>query len=146
MHIKRSCERPAAQDPEAPGGSTRSGRDRSRGPRDRECELDLTRPAVLMLGGLPFRQPWMVLMLVFLRSPIGRWIALTLLLPVIAALLSRISRALQRRSGHPTRTSKALQTISRMADRRNGSADGPAADGSRSEKSSHADQPPSLSS
>jgi hypothetical protein len=51
-------------------------------------------------------------MLVFLRSPIGRWIALTLLLPVIAALLSRISRALQRRSGHPTRTSKALLTIS----------------------------------
>jgi hypothetical protein len=85
-------------------------------------------------------------MLVFLKSPIGRWIALTLLLPVIAALLSRISRALQRRSGHPTRTSKALLTISRMADRRNGSADGPAADGSLSEKFSQADQPPSLSS
>ncbi|MDT5348597.1 MAG: hypothetical protein QOH91_1884 [Mycobacterium sp.] len=82
-------------------------------------------------------------MLVFLRSPIGRWIALMLLLP---ALLSRTGLALQRRSGHPTRTSKALLTISRMADRRNGSADGPAADGSLSEKSSQADQPPSLSS
>jgi hypothetical protein len=83
-------------------------------------------------------------MLVFLRSPIGRWIALMLLLPVIAALPSRISRALQRRSGQPTRTSKALLAISRMADRRNGSSDRPAADGSLSEKSSQANQPPSL--
>jgi hypothetical protein len=84
----------------------------------------------------------MVLMLIFLRSPIGRWIALTLLFPVIAALLSRIGGALQRRSGHPTRTSKALLTISRMADRRNGSADGPAAGASVSEKFSQPDQPP----
>jgi hypothetical protein len=81
----------------------------------------------------------------FLKSPIGRGIALTLLLPVIAALPSRISRVVQRRSGRPTRTSKALLTISRIANRRNGSADGPAADGSLSEKSSRADQPPSLS-
>ena len=81
-------------------------------------------------------------MLVFLRSPIGRWIALTLLLPVIAALLSRISRALQRRSGHPTRTSKALLTISRMADRRNGVPDGPATGAAVSEKFSQTDQPP----
>jgi hypothetical protein len=81
-------------------------------------------------------------MLIFLRNPIGRWIALTLLLPVIAALLSRIGRALRRRSGHPTRTSKALLTISRMADRHNGSADGPAADASVSKKFSQTDQPP----
>jgi hypothetical protein len=59
-------------------------------------------------------------MLAFLRSPIGRWVVLTLLLPVIAALLSRLGRAVQRRSGHPTRTSKALLTFSRLADRRNG--------------------------
>jgi hypothetical protein len=86
-------------------------------------------------------------MLVFLRSPIGRWIALTLLLPVIAALLSRVSRALhQRRSGHPTRTSKVLLTISRIADRRKGSADGPASAGSLSEQSSQPEHPPSLSS
>jgi hypothetical protein len=85
-------------------------------------------------------------MLVFLRSPIGRWIALTLLLPVIAALLSRVSRALQRRSGHPTRTSKVLLTISRIADRRKGSADGPASAGSPSEQSSQPELPPSLSS
>ena len=81
-------------------------------------------------------------MLIFLRSPIGRWIAVTLLFPVIATLLSRIGGALQRRSGHPTRTSKALLTISRMADRRNGSADGPGAGGSVSEKFSQPDQPP----
>jgi hypothetical protein len=81
-------------------------------------------------------------MLVFLRSPIGRWIALTLLIPVVAALLSRIGGALQRRSGHPTRTSKALLTISRMADRRNGSADGPATGASVSETFPQADQPP----
>jgi hypothetical protein len=84
----------------------------------------------------------MVHMLFFLRSPIGRWIALTLLFPVVAALLSRISGALQRRSGHPTRTSKALLTISRMADRRDGSADGPATGSSVSEKFSQPDQPP----
>ncbi|MDT7586678.1 MAG: hypothetical protein QOE32_4228 [Pseudonocardiales bacterium] len=81
-------------------------------------------------------------MLVFLRSPIGRWIALTLLFPVIAALLSRIGGALQRRSGHPTRTSKALLRISRMADRRNGAADGPVAGASVSEKFSQTNQPP----
>jgi hypothetical protein len=63
---------------------------------------------------------------------------------VIAALLSRIGRALKRRSGHPARTSQTL-TISRIADRRNGSADGPATDGSLSEKSSPANQPSSLS-
>ena len=73
-------------------------------------------------------------MLIFLRSPIGRWIALTLLLPVIAALLSRVGGALQRRSGHPTRISKALLAISRMASRRNGSADVPGAAAAASEK------------
>jgi hypothetical protein len=81
-------------------------------------------------------------MLIFLRSPIGRWIAVTLLFPVIATLLSRIGGALQRRSGHPTRTSKALLTISRMADRRNGSAHGPGASASVSEKFSQPAQPP----
>jgi len=58
-------------------------------------------------------------MLVFLRSPIGRWVILTLLLPVIAALLGWLGRALERRSGHTTRISKALLTFSRLADRRN---------------------------
>ena len=58
-------------------------------------------------------------MLVFLRSPIGRWVLLTLLLPVIATLLGRLGRAVQRRSGHPTRISKALLTFSRLANRRN---------------------------
>lgn len=64
-------------------------------------------------------------MLFFVRSPLGRWIAITLMLPLIAALLGRIGRALQRRSGHPTRTSKALLNISRMANRRNDSAESP---------------------
>ena len=84
----------------------------------------------------------MVLMLIFLRSPIGRWIAVTLLFPVIATLLSRIGGALQRRSGHPTRTSKVLLTISRMADRRSGSAHGPGAGASVSQRSSQPDHPP----
>ena len=81
-------------------------------------------------------------MLLFLRSPMGRWIAFTLLLPVLAALLSRISGVLERRKGRPTRISKALLTISRLADRRRGPAAGPASDASVSEKFSGADQSP----
>ncbi|MGA7052887.1 MAG: hypothetical protein WBZ37_16790 [Mycobacterium sp.] len=59
-------------------------------------------------------------MLAFLRSPIGRWVALTVVLPLIAALLSYVGRALQRRSGHPTRISKFLMATSRIANRRKG--------------------------
>ena len=62
----------------------------------------------------------------FLRSPIGRWAALSVLLPVIATLLSRVGRALQRRSGHPTRISKILLATSRIANRRNGNPQAPA--------------------
>jgi hypothetical protein len=145
MHIKRSCERPAPRTLRSRRFNEKR-RGRSCGPRARECGLDLTRPAVLMLGGLPFRQPWSGSHVGFPQKPDRPLDRAQLLLPVIAALLSRTGLALQRRSGHPTRTSKALLTISRMADRRNGSADGPAADGSLSEKSSQADQPPSLSS
>ena len=57
-------------------------------------------------------------MLVFLRSPIGRWVAVTLLLPLIATLLARVGRALQQHSGHPTRTSSALLALSRFTNRR----------------------------
>ena len=58
-------------------------------------------------------------MLVSSAAPSGAG-SLTLLLPVIAALLGRLGRAVQRRSGHPTRISKALLTFSRLANRRNG--------------------------
>jgi hypothetical protein len=65
-------------------------------------------------------------MLAFLRSPIGRWVALSVLLPVIATLLGRVGRALQRRSGHPTRISKLLLAASRIANHRNGNPQVPA--------------------
>jgi hypothetical protein len=67
-------------------------------------------------------------MLAFLRSPIGRWVALSVFLPVIATLLTYVGRALQRRSGHPTRTSKILLAASRIANRRNGDPQDPALD------------------
>jgi len=56
-------------------------------------------------------------MLVFLRSPIGRWIAAALLLPLLAALFGWVGRTVQRRSGHPTRTSRAMLKLSRLANR-----------------------------
>ena len=56
-------------------------------------------------------------MLIFLRSPLGRWIAVGLLLPLLAALLGWVGRKVQQRSGHPTRTSRALLKLSRIADR-----------------------------
>jgi hypothetical protein len=62
-------------------------------------------------------------MLAFLRSPLGRWIAVSVFLPLIAVLLSRIGGAVQRHSGHPTRISKFLLAASRMANRRKGVAE-----------------------
>ena len=56
-------------------------------------------------------------MLIFLRSPLGRWVAVALLLPLLATLLGWIGRTVQRRSGHPTRISRALLKLSRIADR-----------------------------
>jgi hypothetical protein len=64
-------------------------------------------------------------MLFFVRSPIGRWIALTIVLPVIAALLNRLGRTLERRKGHPTRISKFLLSTSRIAKRRKGALEDP---------------------
>jgi hypothetical protein len=63
-------------------------------------------------------------MLAFLRSPIGRWVAVSVFLPLIAWLLSRIGGAVQRHSGHPTRISKFLLGASRMANRRKGVVQG----------------------
>ena len=57
-------------------------------------------------------------MLVFLSSPLRRWIALSIVLPVLAAAMTWLGRALQRRSGHPTRTSKTLLAISTFLDKR----------------------------
>jgi hypothetical protein len=59
-------------------------------------------------------------MLVFLRSPLGRWVALGVLLPLLAALLGWVARSVQRRSGHPTRTSRGLFKLSRIANRHKG--------------------------
>ena len=56
-------------------------------------------------------------MLLFLRSPIGRWVALGVMLPLLAALFGWIGRVAQRRSGHPTRTSRAMLKMSRIANR-----------------------------
>jgi hypothetical protein len=63
-------------------------------------------------------------MLAFLRTPLGRWVAVSVFLPLIAWLLSLIGSALQRHSGHPTRISKFLLGASRMANRRKGVTQG----------------------
>jgi hypothetical protein len=59
-----------------------------------------------------------VLMLVFLSNPLRRWTALSIVVPLLAAAMTWISRALQRRSGHPTLTSKTLLAMSTFIDKR----------------------------
>ncbi len=57
-------------------------------------------------------------MLVFLRTPIGRWVAFSFLLPLLATGLGALGRFLQRRSGRPTRISKVLLSVSTFVDKR----------------------------
>lgn len=41
-------------------------------------------------------------------KPVRRWVVMSLLVPVTAAALSLLGRFLQRRQGHPTRTSRLI--------------------------------------
>ena len=41
-------------------------------------------------------------------KPVRRWVVMSVALPLTAAALSILARFLQRRSGHPTRTSRVL--------------------------------------
>lgn len=50
--------------------------------------------------------------------PVRRWVALSVALPLIAAVLSFIGRKIQQRKGHPTKTSKALVGTSNLLNRR----------------------------
>ena len=59
-------------------------------------------------------------MSIVLRSPIGRWIAMSLMVPLIAALLNRVGQAVQKHHGGPTHISQALLGMSRFATRRRG--------------------------
>jgi hypothetical protein len=58
-------------------------------------------------------------MLALLSSPVRRWILTVLLVPVVAFVLMRVSRLLQRRNdGEPTRVSHALASASNFLRRR----------------------------
>lgn len=47
-------------------------------------------------------------------KPIRRWVIMSFLVPVVAALLSALGRYLQRRQGYETRTSRLILWGSRM--------------------------------
>ncbi len=50
--------------------------------------------------------------------PVRRWVALSVALPLITAVLSFIGRKIQQRKGSPTKTSKALLGTSNLLNRR----------------------------
>jgi hypothetical protein len=57
--------------------------------------------------------------LALLSSPVRRWVLTVLLVPVVAFVLSRLSRLLQRRNhGNHTRVSSALSSASDFLRRR----------------------------
>jgi hypothetical protein len=63
-------------------------------------------------------------MLALLSSPVRRWLLGTLLLPLVAYLLSKVGLYLQKRNGGaPTRLSRALLGLSGFARRRSGRGD-----------------------
>ena len=60
-------------------------------------------------------------MLALLSSPVRRWLLASLLLPLIAFVLSKVGLYLQRRNGGaPTRLSRALLSVSAFTRRRSG--------------------------
>ncbi|KAA0092775.1 hypothetical protein CIW49_28740 [Mycolicibacterium sp. P1-18] len=57
-------------------------------------------------------------MLALLSTPVRRWILASLLLPLIATVLTKVGRYLQRRNGGtPTAISRALLGLSSLAQR-----------------------------
>ena len=56
-------------------------------------------------------------------KPVRRWVAMSVMLPLTAASLSLLGGFLQRRNGHPTRTSNALMWGSRTLGRKTADAD-----------------------
>ena len=58
-------------------------------------------------------------MLALLSSPVRRWLLITLAVPVIAFILTRLGRFLEKRNdGQPTRISRALLSASAFLHRR----------------------------
>lgn len=58
-------------------------------------------------------------MLALLSSPLRRWLLITLLVPVIAFILTKLGRLIQKRNdGQPTRVSGALLSSSAFLRRR----------------------------
>ncbi|WP_148302217.1 hypothetical protein [Tomitella biformata] len=55
-------------------------------------------------------------------KPVRRWVIMSVLVPVVAAGLSLVGRFLQRRLGHPTRTSRFLLWGSRVLGRKQADA------------------------
>lgn len=63
-------------------------------------------------------------MLAFLISPLRRWLLATLLLPLIAVVLAKLGRYLERRrDGSPTKLSRVLMSGSSGARRLSGKKD-----------------------
>ena len=59
-----------------------------------------------------------------LSSPVRRWLLATLLLPLVAFVLTKVGLYLQRRNdGAPTRLSRALLSVSAFARRRSNRGD-----------------------
>ncbi|MFD3810968.1 hypothetical protein [Rhodococcus sp. NPDC058639] len=53
-----------------------------------------------------------------LSKPVRRWVLLSLAVPLVAGGLSLVAGVLQRRKGHPTKTSKSLLAVSNFLRRR----------------------------